>query len=87
MPLSKPSGIPMEIQLLRKTEVNKTFNRGLLAAGSLALTGAANAAAVDVGAVVTDIGAQAVPIGLIGSAVLLIYVGVKAYQWVRKALS
>lgn len=85
--LSKPSGIPMEIQLLRKTEMNKTFNRGLLAAGSLALTGAANAAAVDVGAVVTDIGAQATPIGLIGAAVLLIYVGVKAFQWVRKALS
>lgn len=47
----------------------------------------AQAAAVDVGPVVTDIGAQAVPIGLIGSAVLLIYVGVKAFQWVRKALS
>ena len=82
----------MEIQLLRKTEMNKTFNRGLLArgllaAGSLALTGAANAAAVDVAAVVTDIGAQAVPIGLIGAAVLLIFVGVKAFQWVRKALS
>ena len=77
----------MEVQHLRKTEMNKTFNRGLLAAGSLALTGAANAAAVDVGAVVTDIGAQAVPIGLIGAAVLLIYVGVKAFQWVRKALT
>ena len=47
----------------------------------------ANAAAVDVGAVVTDIGAQATPIGLIGAAVLLIYVGVKAFQWVRRALS
>lgn len=47
----------------------------------------AQAAAVDVGAVVTDIGAQATPIGLIGAAVLLIYVGVKAFQWVRRALS
>ena len=47
----------------------------------------ANAAAVDVTAVVTDIGAQATPIGLIGAAVLLIYVGVKAFQWVRRALS
>lgn len=47
----------------------------------------AHAAAVDVGAVVTDIAAQATPIGLIGAAVLLIYVGVKAFQWVRKALS
>ena len=47
----------------------------------------ANAAAVDVTAVVADIGAQAAPIGLIGAAVLLIYVGVKAFQWVRRALS
>ena len=47
----------------------------------------AQAAAIDVTAVVTDIGAQAAPIGLIGGAVLLIYVGVKAFQWVRKALS
>ena len=67
--------------------MNKTFNRGILAAGSLALTGAANAAAVNVEAVVTDIAAQAAPIGLIGAAVLLIFVGVKAFQWVRKALS
>lgn len=48
---------------------------------------AANAAAVDVAGVVTDIGAQAAPIGLIGAAVLLIYVGVKAFKWVRAALS
>ncbi len=45
------------------------------------------AAAVDVAAVVTDIGAQATPIGLIGGAVLLIFVGVKGFKWVRKALS
>lgn len=67
--------------------MTKTFNRGLLAAGALTLVGSANAAAVDVAAVVTDIGAQAAPIGLIGAAVLLIYVGVKAFQWVRRALS
>ena len=47
----------------------------------------ANAAAVDVTAVVADIGAQAAPIGLVGAAVLLIFVGVKAFQWVRRALS
>nr|WP_315489894.1 major capsid protein [uncultured Rhodoferax sp.] len=49
--------------------------------------GASQAAAVDVAAVVTDIAAQAAPIGLIGSAVLLIYVAVKAFKWVRSALS
>ena len=56
----------------------------------LALAGgatASQAAAIDVAAVVTDIGAQAAPIGLIGSAVLLIYLAVKAFKWVRAALS
>ena len=47
----------------------------------------AHAAAVDVTAVVTDIAAQATPIAAIGAAVLLIFVGVKAFKWVRKALS
>lgn len=61
--------------------------RGVAAAGLVAATSAANAAVVDVAAVVTDIGAQAAPIGLIGGAVLLIYVGVKAFKWVRGALS
>ena len=46
----------------------------------------AQAAAVDVSAVVTDIGAQAVPIGLIGAAVLILMVGIKAYKWVRRAM-
>ncbi|OGB34917.1 MAG: hypothetical protein A3I16_02440 [Burkholderiales bacterium RIFCSPLOWO2_02_FULL_66_35] len=45
------------------------------------------AAAIDVAAVVTDIGAQAAPVGLIGGAVLLIYLAVKAFKWVRAALS
>lgn len=58
-----------------------------IAAATALATTQANAAAVDVAAVVTDIAAQAAPIGLIGAAVLLIFVGVKAFQWVRKALS
>jgi len=53
----------------------------------LALAASSHAAAVDVAAVVTDIGAQAAPIGLIGAAVLLIFVGLKAFKWVRRALS
>ncbi len=48
---------------------------------------AANAAAIDVEDVVTDIGAQAAPVALIGSAVLLLTVGIKAFKWVRRALS
>lgn len=58
----------------------------LIAALALAAAGA-QAAAVDVAAVVTDIGAQAAPIALIGSAVLMIFVGLKAFKWVRRALS
>lgn len=49
--------------------------------------GAVQAAAIDVTAVETDIAAQAAPIALIGAAVLLLYVGIKAFKWVRKALS
>ncbi len=67
--------------------MQKTFNRSLVAVGALAGAAAANAAAIDVTAVVTDIAAQAAPIGLIGSAVLILFVGIKAFKWVRKALS
>ena len=57
-----------------------------LVPASFLVAGAANAAAVDVTAVVTDIAAQAAPIAAIGAAVLLIYVGIKAFKWVRRAL-
>lgn len=63
------------------------IRRGLVAAGVLTVFGSANAAAIDVAAVVTDIGAQAAPVGLIGGAVLLIVLAVKAFKWVRSALS
>ncbi len=67
--------------------MTQAIKRGLVAAGVLAVVGSANAAAVDVTAVTADIALQAAPIAAIGAAVLLIYVGVKAFQWVRKALS
>lgn len=51
----------------------------------MAATGA-HAAGVDVTEVVTKIGEQAGPIGLIGGAVLLIVVAVAAFKWVRGAL-
>ena len=57
-----------------------------LVPASFLVAGAANAAAVDVGSVVTDIAAQAAPIAAIGAAVLLVYVGIKAFKWVRQAL-
>lgn len=65
---------------------NRFLRFGALVSG-LTVAGASQAAAVDVSAIVTDIGAQAAPIAAIGGAVLLIYVGVKAFQWVRRALS
>lgn len=67
--------------------MNKYIVRGLIAVGVLAASAASQAAAIDVAGVVTDIGAQAAPIGLIGGAVLLIAVAVKAFKWVRAALS
>ena len=47
----------------------------------------AQAAAIDVTAVVTDISAQAASVAAIGGAVLILFVGIKAFKWVRMALS
>jgi hypothetical protein len=55
-------------------------------AAFVASTDQASAAAVDVAAVVTDIGAQAAPVAAIGAAVLLLLVGIKAFKWVRRAM-
>lgn len=62
----------------------------LRALAGLGMTGAAamaNAAAIDVTSVTTDIAAQAAPVAAIGAAVLLLVVGIKAFKWVRAALS
>lgn len=53
----------------------------------LATMPTAFAAAIDVSSIVDDIEAQAAPVALIGAAVLLLFVGIKAFKWVRKALS
>ena len=55
----------------------------VLASGSLA----AQAAAVDVSDLVTDIGAQVASIVLVGGAVLLVMIAVRAFKWVRAAMS
>lgn len=72
-----------------KTNLNyrKSLAVALVAVAAAAGSVPAMAAAIDVTAVVTDIAAQAAPIGLIGGAVLVIYVSVKAFKWVRAALS
>lgn len=67
--------------------MTQAIKRGLIAAGVLTVVGSANAAAIDVGAVTAEIAAQAAPVAAIGAAVLLLVVGIKAFQWVRRALS
>jgi len=67
--------------------MNKTFARFSAVAAGLVVTGTASAAGIDVTGIVTEIGAQAAPIGLIGVAVLGIAVALKAFKWVRAALS
>ena len=44
------------------------------------------AAAPDVSSVVTEIGGTAAPIAAIGAAVLLVFVGIKTFKWVRRAM-
>lgn len=68
-------------------KINRESLRYAAFVAGTSLVGAANAAAIDVESIVTDIGAQAVPVGLIGGAVLLLVVGIKAFKWVRAALA
>jgi len=63
------------------------INRSVLVSSLFLAAAGAQAAAVDVAATVTDIGAQLVPIGLIGGAVLGVFVAIKGFKWVRRALS
>lgn len=54
----------------------------LVAAGAASATGTA----VDVTGVVTSIGDQAASVAAIGGAILLLFVGIKAFKWVRRAM-
>jgi putative flippase GtrA len=59
----------------------------LVALGASAVTSAlALAAPPDVTGVVTEIAATAAPIAAIGAAVLLVFVGIKTFKWVRRAM-
>jgi len=62
-------------------------NLAVLGTSTLASSGAfaAAAAAVDVADVTGTIANQLVPIGLVGAAVILLIVVVKAYKWIRRA--
>lgn len=67
--------------------MNANVRRGLLLVGALGGSAASQAAAVDVTALTADIAAQSVPIVAVGGAVLLIMIAVKAFKWVRAAMS
>ena len=62
------------------------FKKLAAASAAFALPVLAHAAAVDVTAVDTDIGAQIAPITTLGGAVLLVIVAIKAFKWVRRAM-
>ena len=63
---------------------NKLAPAAALVSSALLATGA-QAAAIDVTAVVTSIGETLAPVGLIGVAVLSVIVAIKAFKWVRQA--
>jgi len=63
----------------------KNLTRVSAAVAALALTSQAHAA-IDVTEVVTEISGTLAPIGLIGSGVLLVYVAIKAFKWVARAM-
>lgn len=63
-------------------------NLKILVLSTLVLAaGTSQAAAIDVAAIVTDIGAQAAPVALVAGAVLLIHLAVKGFKWVRAAMA
>ena len=67
-------------RVLRSSKAATTAALAVIAATN------AQAAAVDVSAVVTEIAAQAGPVSLIGTAILALFVGIKAFKWVQKVL-
>jgi xanthine/uracil permease len=69
--------------------MTKNVMRGLAAVGALSTIGAANAAPIDVSSVVSGIGeytGATSPIVLIGGAVLLVVLAVKAIGWVKSSM-
>lgn len=70
-----------------KSANDSSIKRAAVGVVGMVAAVASQAAAIDVTSTVTDIAAQAAPIALIGAAVLAIFVGLKAFKWVRRALS
>ena len=74
--------IPNKIRAVSHT----VYAKSAVAAVVLTAGAAANAAGIDVTGVVTAVGETAAPVGLIGGAVLLIIVAIKAFKWVAAAI-
>lgn len=66
-------------------KLTKRFNKGLVATGFLGAS-MASQAAVDTAAAITAITEAATAVGIIGAAVLIVVVSVKAYKWIQRAL-
>jgi coat protein B len=62
------------------------LTRNLLGLAAGLVSGAALAAAPDVTGVVTSIGDVMTPVSAIGAAVLTLFVGIKTFKWVRRAM-
>lgn len=62
------------------------FTRAVVALSALFAAGFAHAE-IDVSGVTTEISSASTAVATVGAAILLLYVGIKAYQWVRKALN
>lgn len=69
-------------KMFKKFAVSKTLAVLVVSAVSVS----AQAAAIDVAALTTDIAAQAAPVAAVGGAILLIFLGIKAFKWVRAAM-
>lgn len=61
--------------------MSENIKRGLVAVGVLAVSGASQAA-VDTASITST----ATDIAAVGGAVFAVYIGIKLYQWIRKAL-
>lgn len=64
--------------------MTKQVQRGLLAVGALVSVGAANAAGITVDT--TPITEAGTAVATVGAAVFALYVGIKLYKWIRRAL-
>ena len=69
----------------QKTDKNRFLPAGIVAVALMAAT-ASNAAVIDTTETVAAISGLATPVAAIGSAILLILVGIKGWKLIRRAM-